>query len=472
MNLGRIFANAVARRIAFVLVAGIFAFVASCFVPQAAHAASYPTQGEAYVGCVTHGTGAVAARDASNAPAKFAYRCIRHPTNPNDRTFYCEIQQTTPVAGNWAGCHNVPPYEHFHIYPAGTECAARPNPDGEQNWNASIWGNLSTVCDAGCEIALTDTACTIVSEGPNPGQWCNAIRRPTGGTCTQDDEPPDDGDPDDCEQGEVQLPDGTCGEQGECPVGQHEVDGECHPTGECGTGQVKGPDGSCNDEGCPAGQAKGEDGSCKPDEDGDGEPDEGEDDGTFSGGEDCRTPPQCSGDNILCGQARIQWRIDCNTRKNLTVTGGNGCGPGSAPICTGEKCDPVEVSQLLQAHATKCAVEALAGDGEEPGGGGNSDLIEYMTAERQAEKNALDADAAQGDGLAGVEEGSMWGTFDNSDFNPDLFGGGSPASCTFQQIHLMGHEIPIAPELWTMFQWIGWLTVASAYIWVAMKLGS
>ncbi len=64
----------------------------------------------------------------------------------------------------------------------------------------------------------------------------------------------------------------------------------------------------------------------------------------------------------MCGQARIQWRIDCNTRKNLTVTGGRGCGM-DPPICTGEKCDALEYAQLLQQWRTACATEALRGVG-------------------------------------------------------------------------------------------------------------
>jgi hypothetical protein len=186
---------------------------------------------------------------------------------------------------------------------------------------------------------------------------------------------------------------------------------------------VKGPDGSCNSEGCPAGQAKGSDGSCKPDEDGDGEPDEGEDDGTFSGGEDCQTPPQCSGDNILCGQARIQWRIDCNTRKNRTVTGGNGCGPGSVPICTGEKCDAMEYAHLLQAYATKCAIENLEIEVDIPGGG---DPGLDGDADNNGVPDVLEGSiAGEPDGEPGVVEIGE-GVWDGVDRNGWLGGGACP----------------------------------------------
>lgn len=112
------------------------------------------------------------------------------------------------------------------------------------------------------------------------------------------------------------------------------------------------------------------DGTCKPDADGDGEPDEGEDEGTFSGGDDCATPPACSGDNIMCGQARIEWRIMCNTQRKRNISGGNGCGT-DIPICTGENCDPVEYGQLLQQWRMRCATEALLA---KPTGGGGADM--------------------------------------------------------------------------------------------------
>lgn len=157
----------------------------------------------------------------------------------------------------------------------------------------------------------------------------------------------------------------------ECPAGSSvDSSGACKPdSNTCPAGKTKGPDGSCIDSTCPAGQVKGPDGSCKKDGNGDGQPDA--DDGTFSGGDDCNTPPQCSGDAIACGQSRIQWRIECNTRKNRNVSGG-AC--SAMPICSGEKCDALEYSSLLMQWRSACALEALAkgsvaGPGAGPGGG-------------------------------------------------------------------------------------------------------
>ncbi|WP_206409330.1 virulence factor TspB C-terminal domain-related protein [Lysobacter enzymogenes] len=129
---------------------------------------------------------------------------------------------------------------------------------------------------------------------------------------------------------------------------------------------------------------KAKDGTCKPDDDGDGEPNDGEDTGKFSGGEDCKTPPQCSGDNILCGQARIQWRIDCNTRRSTTITGGNGCSMSDVPICAGEKCNALEYQQLLQAWRSRCAVEKLATGTPTTGDPATAQIRDYLTGPGQS----------------------------------------------------------------------------------------
>lgn len=176
--------------------------------------------------------------------------------------------------------------------------------------------------------------------------------QPQSGNCIPDP-------PDNCPEGQS-MQNGACKPHETCPAGKVlNPEGICVNEGQtCPAGQVRAPDGSCADGGCPAGQVKGDDGSCKKDEDGDGEPDD--DDGSFAGGDDCQNPPQCSGDAILCGQARIQWRIDCNTRKNRSISGG-AC--NAVPICIGEKCDAMEYSSLLQQWRTACATEALLAKG-------------------------------------------------------------------------------------------------------------
>lgn len=175
-----------------------------------------------------------------------------------------------------------------------------------------------------------------------------------------------------CPAGQQKDPEtGQCMKPAECPAGQvKDADGNCKDKEDaCPAGQTKAPDGSCVRNECPEGQARGSDGTCKPDEDDDGKPDEGEDSGHFGDSTDCNTPPKCSGDNILCGQVIIQWRIECNTRKKANVAGG-ACGAGAAPpICDGEGCNSQMQAQLIQQWRAACALEALkapGGDGQQP----------------------------------------------------------------------------------------------------------
>lgn len=164
--------------------------------------------------------------------------------------------------------------------------------------------------------------------------------------------------PEPCPDGKVLQHDGTCKtKESECPAGN-----------------IKSPDGKClpGEGQCAQGEAHGKDGTCKKDSDGDGQPDEesgepGEKEpDSFSGGDDCKTPPSCSGSAILCGQARIQWRIDCNTRRNRNIAGGQ-C--NTPPVCTGDKCDALEYSGLLMQWRTACATEKLAQGGGQGEGG-------------------------------------------------------------------------------------------------------
>ncbi|MCF7220399.1 hypothetical protein L3V18_01140 [Lysobacter sp. TLK-CK17T] len=186
--------------------------------------------------------------------------------------------------------------------------------------------------------------------------------------------------PAECEGNETRDPaSGEC--RPSCPEGQSlDEFGQCKPQkNTCPPGEVKSPEGNClpGDGQCAAGEARRADGTCGKDEDGDGEaddeddnPDNDSDKNSFSGGDNCNTPPSCSGDPIMCGQARIQWRIDCNTRRNRDVSGGT-C--GAVPICTGDKCDALEYASLLQQWRTACSLQELlareggTGDGGQPG---------------------------------------------------------------------------------------------------------
>src|SRR5690606_19959642 len=109
----------------------------------------------------------------------------------------------------------------------------------------------------------------------------------------------------------------------------------------CPAGNIRAPSGQClpGEGQCAVGEARKPDGTCGRDSDDDGVPDEFDpetDDTYFSGGDTCNAPPSCSGDPIMCGQARIQWRIECNTREDKQISGG-AC--GAMPICVGANCD-------------------------------------------------------------------------------------------------------------------------------------
>lgn len=227
--------------------------------------------------------------------------------------------------------------------------------------------------------------------------------------------------PDDCTPDQIKDPiTGIC--KNGCDPGKvMDANGICNAEADqCPPGNVKSPSGGClpGDGQCAVGEARGKDGTCKRDADGDGQPDEGEDTGdtdeTFGGGDDCNAPPSCSGSPIMCGQARIQWRIDCNTRKNRNIAGG-AC--NAVPICTGEKCDALEYSQLLMQWRTACALEKLSigggdGSGEDVSAIRNALTGDGGTPDIGAEGNPADSWASSGGNGSVIEpdtSGYGWG---------------------------------------------------------------
>ncbi|MEH6416209.1 hypothetical protein [Pseudomonas sp. CGJS7] len=364
-----------ATRSITILLAGALLLLASIF--PSAHAADYSRceSWDEVSLCADEGKADMAARASVRAHA-----IASGVSNPNVCLIFrgetrLEYGHQLPACDPTAGSL----FRKQRVWPEGAKCEDRDDSNARVriNLNQADWS--ATECHEGCRynVAQKPYDCIQIDAGPaeHIGNNCFYKAAVTSSVCSADDPPrkpekPDDP-PKECAAGQKRLPDGKCANKGDCPTGQHMAAGKCTPDGSCPAAQVKGPDGSCVDESCPSGQAKGKDGTCKPDGDGDGDPDDGEDSGKFSGGDDCKTPPKCSGDNILCGQARIQWRIDCNTRKNRTVTDG-GC--GIAPVCTGEKCDAVETAQLYQQWRTACVLQHMAGNG---GVGGNPGQPEW-----------------------------------------------------------------------------------------------
>jgi hypothetical protein len=187
----------------------------------------------------------------------------------------------------------------------------------------------------------------------------------------------------DCPAGQVREG-GQCKPENKCPDGMIAVTGStpgaissgalnCKPSDDtCPAGQIRSQSGQClpGEGQCAAGEARRKDGTCGRDSDGDGTADIDDDDDSnddvresFSGGDSCSAPPSCAGGPIDCGMARIQWRIDCNTRTKVNVSGGT-C--GSVPQCIGENCRAMEYAQLLQQWRSACALEKMAsGEGGE-----------------------------------------------------------------------------------------------------------
>lgn len=397
MNLKRIFANALARRLAYVLVALLLAW---CGIGKA--------QAQSTEDCFSTTLSVAYCNNRSDAYSALQSRlearksellatfptanwqiCIAPASlGPNGTgAYYGTVRQdncaTIPQAylRHWlVGCPEGRTWNET-TKTCDEDCGARPN----RQWNPGQVGivNGSTTCDDKClGVIFNNDSGGGYTVSYGNGMSCEAQPFPNGceqyqrdlgwrdstivaGVCLPPSQP--------CPAGTAKDPvTGECGDNA-CPAGMSlNAQGQCEPEGDnCPAGQTKAPDGSCTDGGdnCPAGFAKGADGTCKPDQDGDGEPDEDAAD-TFSGGDSCDTPPTCSGDVILCGQARIQWRIDCNTRKDRKVNGG-AC--NAIPSCIGKNCDALEYASLLQQWKTACTLEKMAAGSTGVGQGGQPD---------------------------------------------------------------------------------------------------
>lgn len=337
------------------------------------------------------------------------------------------------------------------LWSASGDCSARPDKVGKP-WQSSATdvreGSVS--CEDGCEavwspngdgtatgfFGVTGNACIWPLEdcSKHPGTYWNPVVM----SCEYPE-------PETCPAGQQKNAAGNCVDN-QCPAGMVEGPaGTCiNEKNECPAGEVKSPTGQClpGEGRCAQGEARGKDGTCKRDSDGDGVPDNEDDNPdnddpneSFSGGDDCNSPPACNGSPIACGQARIQWRIECNTRRNVTITGG-AC--TSMPICAGKECNAMEYSQLLQQWKAACALDKLANRSPGEGGSGdNSDLIGYLSSGGTVNTDAM--------GNGGIEVGDPWGDGTGSpgdDFQPDGSGFGYSSSCpTFPVVNVMGTSL-------------------------------
>lgn len=468
--LARSFASALARRVAYVLVAVVLAYCgigrASAQAQQCATSQAGCDEGQAYSACMSE----LSAYIASRAPTQ-------HRKQRCEKTF---PTSTTSITSRFEYLNGDVWIEgQYRTYAMNGSCAARASkvtpffpPSG------------SVRCMSGCESVFRHNADDTSTYSPT-GKLCNEkpdcaaqgknmVWNAGLGVC-QPVEP-------ECPAGKV-LVGNACTDEKPCPDGMALVNGSCKKKEEeCPAGQIRSPLGSCipGDNQCAAGEARGKDGTCKRDRDGDGKPDEGEEEGegpdgekvkeSFSGGDDCDAPPSCSGSPVMCGQARIQWRIDCNTRRRVNISGGQ-CSQAGTPTCTGKECNAMEYSQLLMQWRSACAAEKLAAkDGDSTG-----------TSPTDTNKNGVaDVLEGQGDvtspgnGSTDVASAKKWGIGVSSSMldTSDMFGGGScpqPPTIVIMGKSVGGSDIPYFCQLAAIMRAL--ILVFGAYLALRILMG-
>lgn len=433
----RVFVSAAVRRIAVICVLALLGWLGI----GTARAQMYPDQAAAYA--------AAQAWLASNFPVPGVdvadqVQCIQYYPSPS-------FQYVARVRSKSRGCDSTPGHYLYAQFPHDPNhtCSSRPDIVGLGPWSTLVSTREGTTqCDAGCwrswysngdgtmtgktTLGLAcdgnnEMSCAAIGGGMYFNPAINGCELPEIETCPAGQQKNAAGDcvVNQCPSGMVEGPTGTCiNEKNECPAGEvKSPTGQCLPgEGQCAQGEARRPNGTCG---------KDSDGDGVADDD-DDNPDNDTDKETFSGGDNCSSPPSCSGSPVACGMARIQWRIECNTRRNETVSGGS-C--ASMPICKGEKCNALEYSQLLQQWKAACALEKIASQQPGQGGGGdNSDLIAYLSSGGTVNTDAM--------GNGGIEVGDPWGDGTGSpgdDFQPDGSGFGYSSSCpTFPVVNVMG----------------------------------
>lgn len=429
MNLSRIFANAIARRVAYVLVAAALAWLGL----GEARAETYSDEGTAYSACMGHASAAAALPNFN----RFADN--GHCALVSARMFQCRVY-TGGILRTCRGALGIPNVSDAqYLWPAEKDCDDRPD---QTTTFAPKSGSFN--CQAGCtayHFRNADGTSTVKFGGRcdgNKPELCNGVANTFWNRVLSVCEPLQP----DCPAGEMANSLGQCAPE-PCPAGMKQgPDGTCQPEKpECPPGQAKAPDGSCIEQVCPAGYVKGPDGTCKKDEDDDGEEDDDQQE-SFSGGDTCDQPPACSGSAIMCGQARIQWRIDCNTRKNRNISGG-AC--SAMPICTGEKCDALEYASLVQQWKAACALEALTGGI----GGGDSGVVDLLTGPGSHDPNVVG-----GDTLTDGGPGGPGGPGEDEEIEPDLSGFGYGSSCPSPPTVQLPNGASVTFDLTPMCNWV------------------
>lgn len=443
MNLGRIFANAIARRVAYVLVAMALAWLG---LGEARADQLYPSQAAASTGC--QASLATAGSHAGASPVG-----CQLTTGTTNSYYTCTVKApggTVYTCGFWhGGTHSI------HSFPNSGSCASQPSSTFTHSQKIPTG---ATGCSSGCEFVVTNNGDgTYTRSYSTPGLGtCNVLPDcPTGddwylnsatSLCTPVEQ--------ECPANTTKNPTtGACEEA--CPSGMvADAEGLCKPAADdCPAGNVRAPSGQClpGEGQCAAGEARRPNGTCGRDSDGDGQADEDDEDSendpdkeTASGGDSCSAPPSCSGGPIDCLQVKIQWRIDCNTRSKVNVTGG-AC--GAMPVCVGENCKAMEYSQLLMQWRTACALEKLDIPG--PGEGGDGEKI----------KPDFEAFAGTSDG-ANPDDSIFLPDGDAEGFNQSLISYG--AGALGWNFSVEGQQFALPQQITDFIAVLRWLIIAAA----------
>jgi len=474
MKLGRIFANAIARRIAYVIVAAALAWLGlSDAKAQDYSQCNVPNHNNSLCPDLP------AARAAADASAQYYCNQLSNCNGIDNRqetwtgtqwqvrTLYRYGTANNGAWGNYKRATQscVPPQIYNSLSQlCQAPCAGKPS---EVFTHSQRIPGGSHGCKNGCQFTVANNGDGTLTRffGTN-ANLCNVLPECLAGEylnvatslCT----PPEA----ECQANQTKNPvTGIC--EAKCPAGMHEdADGQCvADENDCPAGQVRAPSGQClpGEGQCATGEARRENGTCGRDSDGDGVADE--DDGDpendpeefFAGGDNCSSPPSCSGGVIDCGMARIQWRIDCNTRRNVNITGG-AC--SAIPQCVGENCKAMEYAQLLQQWRSACALEKMA-DAEAGEGGDNQDLIDLLT-----DPGSIQPDLGGTSDMPGG--GSYtWGD-DDEEFEPDTSGMGWGSSCPSPPaISVFGQSISF-----NLTPLCNWLALAGNLVLILASLAS
>ncbi len=445
--MARVFTAAILRRVAVLLVACVLAWlgVGNAHAQSCASYADNCTQGAAQSAAASWG-GAQARCVATAGPEGVAGANVTALSDAGGGRGYYTVSASCTFRGNQIG-RVSPPFPQQAAWYYARSCASEPS-----KTTTFFPPSGSVRCVGGCEVVYRQNADDTTTYSPN-GKQCekkpdcaaqgkNMVWNAMLGVC-QPVEP-------ECPAGKVKVGN-ACADEKPCPDGMALVAGSCKKEeNECPAGMIRSPLGNCipGDGQCAAGEVRGPDGTCKKDGDGDGEPDEpgGDGDGkkeSFSGGDECDSPPSCSGSPILCGQARIQWRIECNTRRANNISGGQ-CTQAGMPVCTGKNCNAMEYASLLMQWRAACASEKLAAKSDSATGGTSTDTNGNGVAD--ALEGVGDV-TSPGDGSADVAASKKWGVGVSTSMidTSNMFGGGTcpqMPSFAIMGVSINGSDLP------------------------------